>query len=116
MRRVFLRGYKFVYDGHSTSCNGAVANIVPSKGDVVWGGLFQIAEDCLRLLDEYEGYPYFYDRKQLNVQGDENEVSKAVAYFRTGRIIAKPSDEYRAVILQGAMDCRLSKDYIGLYL
>ena len=116
MRRVFLRGYKFVYDGYSASCNGAVANIVQSKGNVVWGGLFQIAEDCLRLLDEYEGYPYFYDRKQFNVKDNEHEISKAVAYFRTGRIIAKPSDEYRAVILQGAMDCRLPKDYIGFYL
>jgi gamma-glutamylcyclotransferase len=116
VRRAFLREYKFVYDGYSTSCRGAVANIVPSNGDTVWGGLFEIDTDCLKVLDEYEGYPYFYDRKQLNVKDDENKTRKAMAYFRTGRIIGSPWDEYRSVILQGAKDCGLPKDYIGLYL
>jgi len=41
-KKVYLAGYKFVYDGYSNTWNGPVGNIIKSKNSKVWGGLFKI--------------------------------------------------------------------------
>lgn len=47
LKRVYLKGYRFVYDGYSVIRKGPVANIIETKNgdDVVWGGLFEISEN-----------------------------------------------------------------------
>jgi len=112
IRRVFLTGYRFVYDGKSYSRRGGVANIVKSAEDIVWGGLFEITESCLKNLDEYEGYPSFYNRKEFQVQDDERNFFNAIAYYRTGKVPSEPSSSYRQEVIQGARDCGLPEEYI----
>ena len=65
--RAYLVDYKFFYDGYSKNRKEAVANIVGSSGDIVWGGLFQINQDDLLALDLYEGYPIYYQRKNIAI-------------------------------------------------
>jgi len=108
-----LEGHKFVYDGHSDARFGPVANIVQqSKDDVVWGGLFEITEQHLAALDEYEGYPDQYQRKEVNVITMEGDLVSAVTYYKRTEEISAPSDEYRDIVLQGAEDCGLPGRYI----
>lgn len=116
LRRAYLKNYKFVYDGWSTSRKSSVANIVLPDGNQVWGGLFEINEDNLSALDCYEGYPKSYNRAELDVKDDKGTTYKAIVYFRTGKDLRKPSEEYRKIILQGAQDCGLPKEYIQSYL
>jgi len=107
-----LNNYKFVYDGHSSTRSGAVANITEKKGNIVMGGLFEINNADLVSLDGYEGYPNSYDRKIVEVVGNDKKNYKAIAYYRIGKTIGEPSLSYRECILQGAKDCGLPESYI----
>jgi len=116
LRRVYLENAKFIYDGKSIAWdNEAVANIISSEGDVVWGGLFEINDDHLRILDtRYEGFPKSYGRGMVGVKDDEGNIYEAWAYFRVGQKRGNPSSGYRDTILKGASasDCNLPKNYI----
>jgi len=117
IEKVFLKDFKFVYDGYSKKRNGAVGNIIEHKGDVVWGCLFEITEDDLKALDEYEGYhSNSYDRKEFKVQNEKGNTYFAISYFRIGKEIGKPSQEYRQIVVQGARNCGLPRFYIDRYL
>jgi len=112
IRRVFLESYRFVYDGNSSTRRGAVANIIQSEDNFVYGGLFEINEDNLSALDCYEGYPNSYDRKEIEIKDDEGRTYKAVTYLRSGELMSKPSEDYRKIVKQGARDCNLPDEYI----
>lgn len=116
LRRVYVESYKFVYDGQSNSRNSPVANIVSAKGGRVWGGLFEINEDNLAALDRYEDYPNSYDRSELDAKDDQNNLYKAWAYYRTGKNIGEPSEEYRGIVIEGARNCGLPEEYVQSFL
>lgn len=116
VKRVFLKNYKFVYDGYSNSRAGSVGNVVNSNEHVVWGGLFKIDKDCLIKLDRYEGYPDCYDRKELKVIDDDGNEYMSYVYLREGRELGRPKHNYMQVILEGAKDCNLPNEYIKRYL
>ena len=108
-----LKGYEFVYDGYSETRKHAVGNIVKSPGCVVWGGLFEITEECIKRLDECEGYlKKKYDRMRIGVEDDTGQIHDAIVYFRIGKKIGKPSDEYRKIVIEGARNCGIDEDYI----
>lgn len=110
--KAYLENYAFVYDGYSSARYGAVANIIPEEGIVVWGGLWEIGDDDLTRLDSYEGYPFSYDRKDVVVKDEAGREYHAFLYFRKHRNPGTPSDYYRSVVIEGARDCGLSEDYI----
>ncbi len=112
VKRVYLEGYKFIYDGYSNTRKGAVANIIEENGNIVWGGLFEIKEDDLRSLDRYEGYPKSYDRKIEKLIDGVGDVYDAWIYFRIGQKQGQPSEDYRNIVIKGAYDCNLYQEYI----
>ena len=112
VRKVYLEGYRFVYDGYSCTWKGTVANVIESSGGIVRGGLFEISDDNLSALDCYEGYPNSYDRKEIEVKDEEGDTYKAWIYFRTGKVISKPCEHYHKIVIQGAKDCNLPEQYI----
>ncbi|MEM4605942.1 MAG: gamma-glutamylcyclotransferase family protein [Candidatus Pacearchaeota archaeon] len=114
--RAYLKGYRFVYDGQSEYRGGAVANIVKSENDIVWGVLYEINKNCLKNLDKYEGYPYVYNRKEVEVITDDGYKFLAWVYLREPKPLGKPSDKYRKVVLEGAKACNLPEDYIRKFL
>ena len=112
VKRVCLDNYKFVYDGHSSNRGGAVANILKSADNIVWGGLYEISKSDLVNLDRCEGYPDSYDRKELKVKDDHSNIYKAITYLRIGERIGIPSDKYKKIIIDGAKDCNLPDNYV----
>lgn len=111
-----LRGYKFVYDGCSSRRGGAVANVVKSENGIVYGALFEVDETCIKKLDRHEGYPTCYQREVVEVLDDKNNAFKAIIYLRETQQEGQPSDEYRNLVLQGAIDCGLPEDYIDTFI
>jgi len=114
--RAKLFGYKFVYDGHSSARSGAVANIIKSDKVTVWGALFEVNDECIKNLDRYEGYPTSYQRESMVVEDEQGSKYEALIYLREPREEGAPSNEYRAILLEGARDCGLPEEYINGFI
>lgn len=111
--RARLDGYRLFFDGKSLVRPGAVANIEPQAGSVVWGGLYEITPADLEQLDAFERYPTAYQRKEFDAVDDGGVVHQAIAYFRTGEVPGEPGESYLNELLEGAADCGLPEDYIA---
>lgn len=116
IKKVYLEGYRFVYDGDSPSRQCAVANVVKDEKCRVWGALYEIDENYLSALDRYEGYPIYYQRKKEEVKDVDGAKYSAWFYFREPKEEGQPSDEYREVVFQGAKECNLPEEYIKKYI
>ena len=65
------------------------------------GVLWDITEDCLKSLDQLEGYPWYYDRKWARVEFD-GKICQALVYFmQPGNRNGPPSSGYFATVLEG---------------
>ncbi len=73
--------YKLVFNKKSRSGKFAYANIVPSAHDYVEGVLYEINDEGLSVLDQYEGYPNHYYRKKVAVQNSKGETIQAETYI-----------------------------------
>jgi len=111
-KRAYLDNYKFVYDGHSKNWEGAVANILKSADNIVWGGLYEISKSDLENLDRYEGFPNSYNKDESKVKDDQGNIYKAITYLRIGEKIGIPSDKYKKIIIDGTKDCILPDNYV----
>ena len=100
-----LPNFKLVFTGWSREWHGGKASIKPFKGEKVMGGVYEVSEKDLRLLDKYEGYPNIYNRREVFVFPEEGEAVKAVTYIKVEQSEeTKPSPEYIATIQQGYRD------------
>lgn len=113
---VYLEDYEFVYDDYSITRNGAVANIVPKEGSIVWGVLYSISKSDEQNLDRYEGYPTVYQKKEVIVKNEQGNSYKAFAYLREPQKIDKPSEDYKNQIVNSAKKLNLPTEYINKYL
>jgi gamma-glutamylcyclotransferase (GGCT)/AIG2-like uncharacterized protein YtfP len=57
-----LRDWELVFHSHAT--------IMPKSGAVVHGALWDITEYCEESLDMFEGYPYYYSKRQWIQDGE----------------------------------------------
>ena len=71
IKRVILKDYRFVYDGHSNNRAGPVANIIPSRNRKVYGGLFEIDKENLASLN---GHEKNYKIASVNVEDEEKNT------------------------------------------
>ena len=100
-----LPNYKLIFTGWSRQWRGGVASIKPFRGEKVIGGVYEISEKDLRLLDRREGYPADYDRLNIRVMTEDGDPVEAVTYIRRQQSEeTRPSPEYLAVIQQGCKD------------
>ena len=114
IKRVRLDGFRFAYDGNSSTRGGAVANILESSApsSLVWGGLFEINEHDLAVLDRYEGHPRSYQRRTVTVRDEQGKDYDAITYCRTGKNVGQPSEQYRVIVIEGAENCQLPESYV----
>ena len=116
IKLVRLEGYRFVYDGYSSSRNGAVANIVNEEESVVYGALFEIPESDKKNLDKYEGYPHSYKKKYLIVKDNYGNEYEVLVYYREPKEKGNPSEEYKNMVVNAAQKLNLPQNYINKYL
>ena len=104
-----LPNYKLIFSGWSRIWRGAVASIQQSRGDKVIGGMYEISEQELARLVQFEGPDY--TNVKVMVIRDTGETVEAVTFARKRQgEDGKPSAEYLAVIKQGYIDWDLSAD------
>jgi gamma-glutamylcyclotransferase (GGCT)/AIG2-like uncharacterized protein YtfP len=91
-----LRGYRLAFAGFSWAWNGAVATIVPARGECVPGLLYRVSPRDLARLDSFEGAPFVYARRQRRVLDDGARVVRRAQVYElaTPARPGKPSLEY----------------------
>jgi gamma-glutamylcyclotransferase (GGCT)/AIG2-like uncharacterized protein YtfP len=104
-----LPNYKLIFSGWSRRWRGAVASIQQSRGDKVMGGIYEISEQDLARLSQFEG-PDYTTAKVITFR-DTGEAVEAITFARKRQgDEGKPSAEYLAVIKQGYIDWDLTGD------
>lgn len=103
--RVNLPNYRLVFSGWSRELRGGKATIRLNRGEKVLGAIYDVSEQCLKRLDNYESG---YDRLKVTVFDEDGEPVEAVTYIKSGQSEeTKPSAEYLSIIQQGYRDWKL---------
>lgn len=105
-----LGAHTVIYDVLSAE-EGPVANLVEKRQGEVIGALYDISTEALAELDEFEGYPDYYQRKSVTVFC-VGKLFEAVTYYRYPCSLGIPEPEYLNTVMQGALDCSVPLDYI----
>lgn len=114
----FLPGHRLKFQGQGEDWGGAVATVVPDTRDTVWGVVFELSEEDLRRLDEYEGCrgdadpTGLYVRRDFDVRLADGGAVRATAYVMRRRLEGKPSKMYLDAITRGARSHGLPTDYV----
>ena len=100
-----LPNYKLVFLGWSRQWRGGTASIRLFQGEKVLGAIYEISEQCLRRLDQYEGYPDVYNRFEVTVFTEDGEPVQATTYIKVDQSEETvPAPAYVSVIQQGYKD------------
>ena len=123
-----LRGYRFEYNGHSRCWNGPAGDIVESKDNFVWGVLYKIDEICRSKLYISEGFKEDRSRDEntyvkIDITNsiydcDKQYEKDKIFTFQHVKTESKKelNCKYKEVVLCGARQHELPKDYINEFL
>jgi gamma-glutamylcyclotransferase (GGCT)/AIG2-like uncharacterized protein YtfP len=108
-----LDHYRLHFDGAAANWDdNAAANITPAYDGQVWGMLYEINENDLASLDEYESAPMNYQRFLVTVTRTTGDTCEAIVYLRHPQQQGSPSPSYINTILAGAVTHDLPVSYI----
>lgn len=89
-------------------------NIRPQKGQEVFGVLYEIDEDGISMLDQFEDYPHVFERKELFVFDDHKIKYKAHVYFEPieqfGGLV--PKEVFFRRVIAAAREVHLPEEWI----
>lgn len=108
-----LDHYTLAFTRYSDRWDGGVADLLPERGKVVHGVLYEISQNDLILLDQYTGYPNCYSRGDVMLETTSRDQLPALTYFAVRQGGIKPSRRYLDQILKGARAYHLPQDYIS---
>ena len=95
-----LPNYQLIFAGWSRKWRGGTASIKRFRGERVTGGIYEVSESDLKLLDKHEGADY--GRLNVLVITEDGDPLEAATYIRRKQSEeTQPSREYLAVIRQG---------------
>lgn len=109
--RDHIKGYKLVFNKLGLDGSGK-ANIIPMKNSTVYGALYEVTEEDIKLLDGFEGEGYHYHRRTIVT--DFNNV-KSYIYIANNDFIddeIKPISIYKQLVLTGLKQVKAPKTYI----
>jgi gamma-glutamylcyclotransferase (GGCT)/AIG2-like uncharacterized protein YtfP len=86
----FLSDYKLAFTRYSRNWESAVADVLVSPGDIVWGLIYDMTEEDLTNLDKFEGHPTIYKRKQETVM-----------------LFKRPKDDYKNIFEEVDEDLKI---------
>ncbi len=108
----WIDGYRLEFNFPSKRWGGGAADIIADKGSTVWGLLYELTDQDLENLDQYENYPTGYDRFQIAVQTDLDKVNDVLVYFVVDKKdFIPPSEIYLNIIKKAAREFGFPKGY-----
>ena len=94
----WLRDHRLFFAGRP---DAAVASIEPAPGHAVPVVLWEITPKDEQALDRYEGFPWFYGKRELPVETDSEPVSAMAYVMGPGFLYGFPSESYLNCIREG---------------
>ncbi|MGZ4104360.1 MAG: gamma-glutamylcyclotransferase family protein [Actinomycetota bacterium] len=100
----------FVWD--SPGWGGGVATVEPAIGEHVWGVLWDLTDEHVRALDEYEGVARgVYVKESTDVKCGDDKI-RASIYLATDLRQKLPSARYVTALVRGAVAFALPEEYV----
>jgi gamma-glutamylcyclotransferase (GGCT)/AIG2-like uncharacterized protein YtfP len=109
----FLPDRALGFTAHSTSRKGGALDVVPAKGHLVEGVVFEVADGGWDALDRKEGAPKYYraiDMEALTFDGAAHPVRTYEVVPGRREAHVPPHEEYLDVIRKGFGDHEISSD------
>ncbi len=109
-----LRDHQLRFNRYSNGLGGGVADVVPAYGEHVWGVVYDITKEDLRVLNRYEGYPEHYGRFEGEVTTASGDTISAWVYTVVNKdeFIA-PSKDYMHIIQRAAREFEFPGSYLA---
>ena len=108
--RARLHDHRLDFTYFSSHWRGGAADVVPWFGESVWGGIYELSQDELPLLDRFEGG---YERVILSVVDDEGLQHRVLSYRVLTKRSFRPTDVYLRKMLRGGETWKLPSDYLS---
>lgn len=93
-----IKDYELVFRGSKT---GSYATVEPCEGATVPVLIWKIEQKDEFALDSYEGYPNFYQKKDMTLEVDGQSLSAMVYIMPNTHILGMPTSRYLNTILEG---------------
>jgi gamma-glutamylcyclotransferase len=77
------------------------ADVVKCSDSYVDGVLWTITPECLKALDNLEGFPHYYNRRNKRVLHQGRVVNAMTYFMQPGHLDSPPSDGYFNMVLEG---------------
>jgi len=113
-----IKDYRLLFKGRE---NNAYATIEPKKGNFVPVLVWELLPGDEKALDYYEGYPRFYEKKELEVYLETGGVITAMVYIMTDEVMERielnlPSRGYLETVKAGYKAAGFDKKHIEMAL
>lgn len=111
-KKAQLRGWKLIFNVDSKRWRGGAANIIKTgrSGDVVYGVIYLISPQKLKVLTEYERTPK--PPQDITVESEGEKIEAKAYIFRKDKPPSKPAPMYLETILNGLKQHCYGKDVI----
>ena len=110
--RARLDDYRLDFVWDSPGWGGGVGTVLPARGDVVWGALWELTDEDEEALDRYEGVAVgAYTKERVDLDAEAKKVN-ALVYIATDARPKDPSARYVDALVRGAQAFSLPDDYV----
>lgn len=115
--KAYLPDHTVQFCRWSSQWRCGLASVSPSPGEKVWGMVFDITDEDLKLMDEFEGdVPEgTFRHVQVTVIGDGDEKMMVTTYVANPIGKFKPKEHYLDWAIKGLKHWKLPDDYIELW-
>ena len=91
--KVTLPDYKLAFKTH--------CDVVYTPGQSMECVLWSITDECERALDLLEGFPDYYDKREVKIQYQGRTIRPMIYYMCSGFDYAAPSEHYLTMVAEG---------------
>lgn len=107
-----LPHYKIAFTRWSRSWKSGTADILPERGEIVYGALYDLSQDDLKKMDKFADYPNSYIRQDV-VVSCEGEQLPALTYVARRSGVFFPSQSYIGKMVRGAVFHDIPEAYLA---
>ena len=91
--KVTVPDYRLAFKTH--------CDVVYTPGDTMECVLWSITDDCELALDQLEGFPEYYNKREVQVKYNGKTIRPMIYYMCSGFGYAAPSEHYLNMVVEG---------------